>query len=76
MKYFNGNIWVNGRQYSGFVCAKTKKRAIELSGVSPYYFNIYWSDTGNNFMKKVAKDKEGAWIEIGSFSNKYRKLKR
>ena len=79
MKYFNGLLWINNKQTDTFICAKTKKRAMELAyGVdhtSKNYFCNYWSDCGNDEMKKTAKDTEGIWIEEKRYSNKYKKYK-
>ena len=59
----------------GFICAKTKKKAIELAynvdRTSQSNFRDYWSDIGNDAMRETAMDKEGVWIEIKPYSNKY-----
>ena len=45
MKYFNGNTFIRGKQIHAFVCAKTKKRALELLNEKGHYMGYrYFSD--------------------------------
>lgn len=78
MKYFNGNFFLKGEQVPGFICAKTKRRALELLNqidrTSRSYFRDYWSDVGTKYMMKEAKDEEGLWVEKKRFSDEYKKI--
>ena len=56
MKYFDGMIFKHGKQIQAFICAKSKKRALELlnsdeHNVSMKYFSDYWKEYGNQQMK-------------------------
>lgn len=76
MKYANGCMYVKGKQVSGFVCAKTYKRALELLkeidlSFNMSHFNNYWSKCGNDLMKSLAKDSEGVWVTTGTQNRDY-----
>jgi len=79
MKYANGCLLIRGRQFQGFICAKTYKRMLELyeeiigHSLGTSYFNNYWSKCGNDKMKETAKDKEGIWIREEDYSGDYKK---
>lgn len=69
---FGGLTFKDGKQVRCIVAAKTKKRAVELLGVSLYEFNNYWCDTGNEIELEVALESpETVFIS----SNHYSKLK-
>ncbi len=76
MKYANGNLEIEGKQRSAFVCAKTYKRMLELLSefwLSYSYFDNYWSKCGNDLMYELAKDEEGVWIASDTNKDDYLK---
>ena len=75
MKYFNGFTFKGGKQVHAFVCARTKKRALEILNVDNHnismnHFNNYWSECGNQQMKDTAMDNEGLWYQEGDIYKK------
>ena len=66
LKTWNGNTFYTGNQAPAFICARTKKRAIELfkklgPSCTAYYFNGAWSQGGCDLIKSIATE-EGVWV--------------
>jgi hypothetical protein len=66
LKVWGGSLGDGVRR--GLVAATTKKRAVELVKkaepvISYYYFNDYWTETGNDVELAVATE-EGVWATI------------
>jgi hypothetical protein len=65
MKIWGGVDTFKGKQVRVIVCAKTKKRALELlKNVSQRYFNNYFCETGNSLELSIATV-EGVWRSSG-----------
>jgi len=68
-KVFGGLIHNDGQQVRCIVATKTKKRAMELLGLKPSYFNDYWYESGNKIELEVAlKSPEKVFISKNHYS--------
>lgn len=56
LKVYGGRYWVRGGHFQSraLVATRTKKRAIEILGISASEFNNYWCETGNTIELEVA----------------------
>ena len=66
-KVWGGNTHQRNKQVRTIVCAKTKKRALELLKdylISSNYFNNYWCETGNKTELEIANNEEGVWFNL------------
>lgn len=68
-KVFGGLTFKDGKQVRCIIATKTKKRAIELLKITPFEFNNYWCDTGNDIECEVALESpETVFISINHYS--------
>jgi len=73
-KVWGGLEFVHGKQVRTIVATYTKKRAAELLGVSMYYFNNYWTKTGNDIELEVAlSEPETVFRASSSMGNDFKK---
>jgi hypothetical protein len=54
LKVYGGKTYVNRKPLRTIIATTTKKRAMEILGISVGEFNNYWCETGNEHELKTA----------------------
>jgi hypothetical protein len=86
-KIFGGVTFVNHKQVSCLVMAKTKKRAVELLNAEPHHFRVnmnefnnHWGETHNELSLRIADELiekhvlEAIWVGDDMFATTYKRI--